>query len=375
MSTDPTTLEIMRRELRPQERLLWAGQPRLGFVFRAIDLFLVPFSILWCGFAMYWEALALREGPFLFAIWGAAFVVIGIYFMVGRFFADFLQREWTTYGVTDERIIIVHGVVARRVKSLSLETLTDLTLTERGSGNGTITFGSGQSGFGSWGWEVWCGSASQLTPNFDLSSHARDIYELIRSAQQKAKSVRARGTLDTFRHDPGSDLVDVIDAAGRTIGTVTRREMRERRLPHRCVYILVFNARGELFIHQRTMTKDVFPGYWDVAVGGVLAAGEDFDEGACREGLEELGVVLDPQALFPFQYDDAATLVRGMVYCAVHDGPFRLQPEEIVRGEFVTLDEAWKRIEQDDFCPDGIAALREYGAREAAERSVRRLSQ
>jgi isopentenyldiphosphate isomerase len=174
-------------------------------------------------------------------------------------------------------------------------------------------------------------------------------------------------------HDPGNDLVDVIDAAGRTVGTVTRRAMREQRLPHRCVYILVFNTSGELFIHQRTTTKDVFPGYWDVAIGGVLAAGEDFAESARREGFEELGVTLEPHALFPFQYHDAATLVRGMVYRAVHDGPFRLQPEEIVRGEFVRLHDVWDRIESDKFCPDGVAALREFAAREAAERPARRL--
>ena len=78
------------------------------------------------------------------------------------------------------------------------------------------------------------------------------------------------------------ELVDVIDDAGATVGVVTRREMRERRLPHRCTYVLVFNSRGELFIHLRTPTKDVFPSHRDVCIGGVLAAGESFDEGARR---------------------------------------------------------------------------------------------
>ena len=49
--------------------------------------------------------------------------------------------------------------------------------------------------------------------------------------------------------------------------------------PHRCTYVLVFNIRGELFIHLRTATKDVYPSHWDVAIGGVLAAGETFAEG------------------------------------------------------------------------------------------------
>ena len=78
----------------------------------------------------------------------------------------------------------------------------------------------------------------------------------------------------TNKLTPGDELVDVMDDAGRTIGTVTRREMRAQRLPHRATYLLVFNDRGELFIHLRTATKDVYPSHWAVTIGGVLAAGE-----------------------------------------------------------------------------------------------------
>jgi isopentenyldiphosphate isomerase len=160
--------------------------------------------------------------------------------------------------------------------------------------------------------------------------------------------------------DSANELVDVIDDNGRVIGTVRRAEMRGRRLRHRCVYLLVFNSRGELFIHLRTPTKDVFPSHWDVAVGGVLAAGESFDDGAEREGREELGVALALEPLFPFRYADERSAVDAMVYRTVHDGPFRLQPEEIVRGEFVSLDEALARATRHPCCPDGLEVLREY---------------
>src|SRR5262245_23397678 len=112
--------------------------------------------------------------------------------------------------------------------------------------------------------------------------------------------------------------------------------MRERRLPHRCTYILVFNSRGQLFIHLRTPTKDIYPSHWDVCVGGVLAAGESFAEGARRELKEELGIDTTLEELFPFRYSDERTIVHAVVYKAVHDGPFQLQPEEVIRGEFVT---------------------------------------
>jgi isopentenyldiphosphate isomerase len=160
--------------------------------------------------------------------------------------------------------------------------------------------------------------------------------------------------------NPADELVDVIDDAGQTIGVVTRREMRQKRLPHRCVYLLVFNTRGELFIHQRTATKDVYSAHWDATVSGVLAAGEDFDGGAVREAREEIGVDVQPERLFRLQYADQATVAHGMVYRAIHDGPFRLQVEEIVRGEFVPLEDLPNRIGRDPFCPDGQTVLADY---------------
>ncbi len=167
-------------------------------------------------------------------------------------------------------------------------------------------------------------------------------------------------------HDPGAELVDVVDDDGRTVGVVTRREMRVRRLPHRCVYLLIFNRRGELLVHLRTATKDLFPSHWDVAVGGVLAAGEFFDDGARREGCEEVGVELECEALFPFRYADDATVVHGMVYRACHEGPFRLEPEEVVRAEFAPVREVLIRARNEPFCPDGLAVLRAYNERYAS---------
>ena len=159
---------------------------------------------------------------------------------------------------------------------------------------------------------------------------------------------------------PELDLVDIVDEDGNTSGVAPRREMRQKRRPHRCVYLLVFNARGDLFIHLRTPTKDVYPDHWDVAVGGVLEAGENFDEGVRRECREELGVLVKPHLLFPFRYSDSQTIVHAHVFQAVHDGPFVLQAEEVVRGEFVPIGELSNRMQQESFCPDGMAVWTEF---------------
>jgi isopentenyldiphosphate isomerase len=159
------------------------------------------------------------------------------------------------------------------------------------------------------------------------------------------------------------ELVDVIDDAGNTVGVVSRREMRLNRLPHRCTYVLVFNQRGKLFIHLRTPAKDVYPSYWDVCVGGVLVAGESFEQGMRREIREELGIDAVAEPLFPFRYQDDKTVVQAMAYRLVHEGPFCLQAEEIVRGEFVPLPELLERIKRNLFCPDGVQVLEEFRRR------------
>src|SRR5262245_52827091 len=107
---------IVQRELGPQERLLWSGRPRVGLVLRASDTFMIPFSLLWGGFAVFWEYSVVTGGaPFFFMLWGIPFVLVGLYFIFGRFVVDMKQRETTTYGVTDERVLIISGLFARRV--------------------------------------------------------------------------------------------------------------------------------------------------------------------------------------------------------------------------------------------------------------------
>ena len=58
-----------------------------------------------------------------------------------------------------------------------------------------------------------------------------------------------------------------------------------------------------------------------------------------REAREEIGVAVEPEPLFRVRFADPATVSQGMAYRVVHDGPFQLQPEEVVRGEFVPVED------------------------------------
>jgi hypothetical protein len=178
---------MIEGELGPQERLLWAGQPRAGLIVRPSDAFLIPFSLLWGGFAVFWEYSVVTDGaPFFFMVWGIPFVLVGLYFIFGRFLVDRKQREKTTYGLTNERVVIVSGLFGRTVKSLNLRTLSDVSLSERPNGSGTITFGQGHP----YSWWVqgmgWWPGMPPAVPAFELIPDAKGVYETLRRAQRSA---------------------------------------------------------------------------------------------------------------------------------------------------------------------------------------------
>lgn len=105
---DPTS--AIRPYLRPGEKILWQGRPDPAVTFTGMDVFLVPFSIVWLGFTLFWEANALRpQAPLFFPIFGGAFVLIGLYFVFGRFLYKRRRKANTVYAVTDMRAISVIG--------------------------------------------------------------------------------------------------------------------------------------------------------------------------------------------------------------------------------------------------------------------------
>lgn len=97
----------LRPLLRQGEQIRWVGQPDPRVLFTPADGFLVPFSLMWGGFAVFWEIQVVSGGaPTFFALWGIPFVLIGLYFIVGRFIYKKRRKLKTVYGLTDSRVIV-----------------------------------------------------------------------------------------------------------------------------------------------------------------------------------------------------------------------------------------------------------------------------
>jgi isopentenyldiphosphate isomerase len=152
--------------------------------------------------------------------------------------------------------------------------------------------------------------------------------------------------------------VDVVDLDDRVVTTVDRPRVRAENLRHRAVFVLVRSTRGEVLVHRRSHTKDLWPGRWDLAVGGVVVAGETYDAAAVRELAEEVGVAgVVPQRLGAGRFEDADVRLLAVVYELVHDGPFTFVDAEVVEALFVGLADLEERLRRDAFVPDSLALV------------------
>lgn len=156
----------------------------------------------------------------------------------------------------------------------------------------------------------------------------------------------------------GKELVDIVDHNDNVLYQCTRKEMRAKVLCHRAVFIAVVNSAGELLIHQRSALKDLWPSYWDIAVGGVVAAGENYDSAALRELDEEVGITGVPlMALGMGTYSDNMVSLVGKCFMAIYDGPLVLRDGEVVATEWVSQNDLHKRLAERDFLPDSKALV------------------
>ncbi len=154
-----------------------------------------------------------------------------------------------------------------------------------------------------------------------------------------------------------TELVDHLDEDGAVAGAVTRQAMRDGNLRHRTVAIVVVNTRNEVLVHQRADWKDVWPSRWDVAFGGVVGAGEAWEDAAERELLEEAGVRTPLEYLGEDTYDDDHVREVARIYRTRADGPFSHDDGEVVSTSWVPLVELADWIAAHELCPDGVALV------------------
>ena len=165
-----------------------------------------------------------------------------------------------------------------------------------------------------------------------------------------------------------SERFPVVDENDQLLGDAPRGEVHGNNLRHRAVHILIFNARGELFLQKRSRWKDRHPLLWDSSAAGHVDAGEDYDETAVRELEEELGVTAELTRVAKLAASEQTGQEFIWLYQAEHEGPFTLAPTEIEHGEFFPVEvvSEWIKARPADFAPGFLECWKAFQHQRAA---------
>ena len=110
---DVQSQAVFQPQLMIGESVLWVGRPLRRVIFHQFDWFAIPFSLLWGGFALFWEWGVSGAGSGIhnsstatgfMQLWGIPFVVMGQYIIWGRFVYDYWRKGRTHYALTNRRV-------------------------------------------------------------------------------------------------------------------------------------------------------------------------------------------------------------------------------------------------------------------------------
>jgi isopentenyl-diphosphate delta-isomerase len=127
------------------------------------------------------------------------------------------------------------------------------------------------------------------------------------------------------------EIIDIVDANDKVIGSAPKDEVREKGLRCRVSFVILLNAKNELFLQQRKATKKTYPLYWSGSAVGHVQSGESYFAAAKRELEEELGVQTDLREIGKFTSESDHEIVT--VFVGRHEGPYTLEEAAIEQAK------------------------------------------
>lgn len=166
-----------------------------------------------------------------------------------------------------------------------------------------------------------------------------------------------------------NEYLPLVDENGRVTGKALRSEVHGNpSLMHPVVHLHIFDSRGRLLFQRRAPSKDLYPGFWDTAVGGHVAFGEDAEDALRREAFEELEVRTET-ARFLYSYVMRNPYETEFVstWSIVCDGPFTVNADEVAEVRFFSKQETAEKLGRGFFTPNAeeeIARLSADGSKD-----------
>ncbi len=149
------------------------------------------------------------------------------------------------------------------------------------------------------------------------------------------------------------ELLQIVDPeTGEPTGEhLPRKEVLERKLWCRTTNVFILNSQGEILCHQRSLSKERFPGNWSTHFGGHVTEGESFKISALKEIEEETGLKINAFQLIPWR-----TSRKGMSriwvrdFITVYDGDIKdlvIQKSEIEQVKWFKAEEVVEQLDNE----------------------------
>ena len=157
---------------------------------------MIPFSLLWGGFVVFWFVLVRDQAPLQSVLVDILLSVAAAYVVVGRFFHRRYRKRHIFYALTDHRALILQEAWPRSIETVDLATVWAITIRARRSGFGHIFFGEAPrwGGFFEEGWPAsgrgyrW--SNAQTPARFLDLRDANEVYRLVEEQRDRLASER-----------------------------------------------------------------------------------------------------------------------------------------------------------------------------------------
>ena len=144
----------------------------------------------------------------------------------------------------------------------------------------------------------------------------------------------------------------------------------------RSTNVYVLSTSGQILCHQRSLSKERFPGIWTTHFGGHVTSGESFKINALKELSEEIGLTVSPYQLIPWRTSRKESQRLWMRdFITVYDGELHhltLQTSEIQQVRWHRPEEVMSFLDTDehDEPPTWLAGTHNFHADYQCMRAV-----
>ena len=164
-----------------------------------------------------------------------------------------------------------------------------------------------------------------------------------------------------------NELLDLVDDLDQIIGSIDREEVYRNMIHNvRVIGIFIVDDNNSVLVQTRSKDRVYCPSGYDFSVAGHVHSGENYEEAAHREAIEELGI--DLPELKEFLYcrypNDYGLSFFSKYYIARCNEKTRLvmNTKELSKIEFMSCEEIRNKLENNPhmFKSDYLPAFNEF---------------